>query len=100
MPLGRHILSREALVGTLFFLPTATRARLNRWLNGRHEYRKLRTCEYVIVSFPKSGRTWLRAMLSGYYQVSYGIDRKEMLGSTNYHKQNNKIPTIMFTHDN
>ena len=100
MLLGRHILSRKTLVGNLFFLPSATRARLNLWLNGRHEYRKLRTCEYVIVSFPKSGRTWLRAMLSGYYQVSYGIDRKEMLGSTNYHKQNNKIPTIMFTHDN
>ena len=100
MPLGRHLLSREALVGSLFFLPAATRSRFNRWLNGRHEFRKLQTCDYVIVSFPKSGRTWLRTMLSRFYQVCYGVARTDMLGSTNYHKQNRKIPTIMFTHDN
>jgi hypothetical protein len=100
MPLGRHLLSREALVGSLAFLQSATRSRLNRWLKGRHEYRKLQACDYVIVSFPKSGRTWLRIMLSRYYQVSHGVTRTDMLGSANYHKQNSKIPTIMFTHDN
>jgi hypothetical protein len=54
----------------------------------------------VIVSAPKSGRTWLRTMLTRFYQIRYGIDRMELVGFYNFHKYHAGIPRIFFTHDN
>ena len=35
----------------------------------RRDRRMLATADAVIVSFPKSGRTWVRAMLSRLFQI-------------------------------
>ena len=91
---------RELFVKSLFFLPRETRLALNRWLRGRHEYGKLRGADCVIVSFPKSGRTWLRTMLTRFYQTRFGIDRMELVGFYNFHKHHPDMPRIFFTHDN
>jgi hypothetical protein len=40
---------------------------LERWLRGREDWRKLRLADAVVVSFGKSGRTWLRVLLSRVY---------------------------------
>jgi hypothetical protein len=92
--------SREIAVALTFFLPEATRIRFERWLRGREEYRRLRRADVAIVSFGKSGRTWLRVMISRYYQLVYGIPERALLGFDNYHRRNSKIPKIFFTHDN
>ena len=49
-----------------------------------------------VVSFPKSGRTWLRVMLAKYYALCYDVPV-----STNtfkMHKANRDVPFIHFTH--
>ena len=92
--------SREIAVALTFFLPEATRIRFERWLRGREEFRRLRRADVAIVSFGKSGRTWLRVMISRYYQLVYGIPERALLGFDNYHRRNSKIPKIFFTHDN
>ena len=92
--------SREIAVALTFFLPEATRIRFERWLRGREEFRRLRHADVAIVSFGKSGRTWLRVMISRYYQLVYGIPERALLGFDNYHRRNSKIPKIFFTHDN
>jgi hypothetical protein len=62
--------------------------------------RRLRDADIVIVSFGKSGRTWLRVMLSRLYQVKHGLSQRYLLGFDNFHSMNRAIPKIFLTHDN
>ena len=93
-------LTRFLVLGLLFFLPKEKKIRIDRWLRGKEEYRKLKLADGVIVSFGKSGRTWLRVMLSRFYQVKYGIGERHLIGFDNLHKKNRAIPKLFFTHDN
>jgi hypothetical protein len=92
--------SRELIVGLLFFLPEERRIRVERWLRGREETRRLARADVAVVSFGKSGRTWLRVMMSRYYQLLFGIPERVLLGFDNYHRRHRAIPRIFFTHDN
>lgn len=60
---------------------------------------KFGTAKYVVVSFPKSGRTWLRAMLTFYYAERYGLVDPPLLEYANLHYLDRRIPKIYFTHD-
>jgi catechol 2,3-dioxygenase-like lactoylglutathione lyase family enzyme len=91
---------RRLLFGLLAPLPRETRLALDRHLRGAKEARKLRRADAVVVSFPKSGRTWMRALLSFYYARSRGLDTGELLGFDNHHARDPSIPRILFTHDN
>jgi hypothetical protein len=92
--------AREAVVGGLFFLPAQRRKGIDRWLRGREEYRKLQLADDVLMSWGKSGRTWLRVMLSRFYQLAYGIAEGRMLEFDNLHRINPSIPRLFFTHGN
>jgi len=93
-------LSREVALALLFFLPEERRIRIERWLRGREELRRLSRADVAVVSFGKSGRTWLRVMMSRYYQLRFGIPERILLGFDNYHRRAEEIPKIFFTHDN
>lgn len=92
--------TREVVMALLFWLPDDRRIRIERWLRGREETRRLERADVAVVSFGKSGRTWLRVMISRYYQLMYGIPESVLLGFENYHRRNPEIPKIFFTHDN
>src|SRR5919106_5242324 len=93
-------LTRFAVLTPLVFLPQEKKIAVERWLRGREQYRKLRRADCVIVSFGKSGRTWLRVMLSRFYQVRHGLSERHLIGFDNLHLRNPAIPRIFFTHDN
>jgi hypothetical protein len=93
-------LSRFFVVTPLFFLPQGRRNRVERWLRGREQYRKLQRADCVIVSFGKSGRTWLRVMVSRFYQIRHGLSERHLIGFDNLHLRKRAIPRIFFTHDN
>jgi hypothetical protein len=92
--------SREIILALLFWLPQDRRIRIERWLRGRDETRRLERADVAVVSFGKSGRTWLRVMISRYYQLMFSIPERVLLGFANYHRRNPEIPKIFFTHDN
>jgi len=92
--------SREIIMALLFFLPDERRIRIERWLRGREEARRLARADVAVVSFGKSGRTWLRVMISRYYQLVFGIPERVLIGFENYHRRHGAIPKIFFTHDN
>jgi hypothetical protein len=81
-------------------LPQKQAIALNRWRRGQEEYRKYQLCEYVFASYGKSGRTWMRAMLSRYYQQTYLLPERILMGFENFHRMNAQVPRIFFTHDN
>ncbi len=82
------------------FLPEDKAIALDRWRRGQEEYRKYLLCDYIFASYGKSGRTWLRVMLSRYYQLAYKLPERILMGFDNFHKVNSAVPRIFFTHDN
>jgi hypothetical protein len=92
--------TRFLILGLCFWMPKERRIRLERRLRGKEEFRKLEEADCVIVSFGKSGRTWLRVLLSRFYQVKHGLSERHLIGFDNLHKRNAAIPRLFFTHDN
>jgi hypothetical protein len=93
-------LTRAAILyPALPFLSGEKQIGLERWLRGREQCQKLRAADAVVVSFGKSGRTWLRVLVSRFYQLEYGLP-EWLIGFDNFHYLNRAIPKIFFTHDN
>ncbi len=63
-----------------FVLPEQQTHQLERWRRGREEYWKYRHCEYIFASYGKSGRTWVRVMISRYYQLVYKLPDNILMG--------------------
>ena len=80
--------------------PEAVQVAAERRLRGRDEFKMLQEADCVIVSFGKSGRTWVRVLLSRFYQQKHGLAERHLLVFDNLHRKNPAIPTIFFTHDN
>src|SRR5438105_4409369 len=58
----------------------------------------LRHADAVIISFPKSGRTFVRAMLSRLFQRRFGIDEKRLLEFPMLLHAAADVPRLLFTH--
>lgn len=82
------------------FVPAARRRAIDRWLRGREELRKLAAADFVFVSWAKSGRTWVRLMLSHFYQVHRELPESSFLEFDNLKRQDAAIPSVFFTHGN
>ena len=100
MIIDLRMLARQLIMNVLSFLPRNRQTKIERWLRGREDCRKLALADFVVVSFGKSGRTWLRVMLSRFYQVRYGLEERHLLAFDNLHAKSPAIPRILFTHDN
>lgn len=59
--------------------------------------RRIRTADAAVVSVGKSGRTWLRAMLSHVYHQRYGVPESEIINFDNFNARHVAIPRILFT---
>ena len=78
----------------------AERVRAERRLRGRQHHARLERADVAVVSFGKSGRTWLRVMMSRLYQQVYGLPADIMIGFDNFHNMDARVPRVFFTHDN
>ncbi len=92
--------SRQLLRLRMFRASEAEKLAAERVLRGAEQYRKLRRADVVVVSFGKSGRTWLRVMLSRLYQQIHGLPERALIGFDNFHNMNAAVPRLFFTHDN
>ncbi len=93
-------IGRRLVVAIAAPLGARRRRAIERWLRGRQQAKKLARADAVVVSYGKAGRTWLRVMLSGYFQRRYGVPTRSLLGFDNFHRRNTAIPRVFFTHDN
>lgn len=100
MPSSQPILARLAAAGGFLPLPAASRRRTGRWLRGLAESRLLEAADAACVSYGKSGRTWLRLMLSRFYQRQCGLREGAFLEYDNLSRLDARIPTLFFTHGN
>jgi len=97
---GLKKLSRRILHWRMRGLPEADVLREERKLRGVEQYDKLGRADVVFVSFGKSGRTWLRVMVSHLFRVMYDLPRNAILGFDNFHNLDRRVPKTFFTHDN
>jgi len=96
----RKRLIRYLVKAVSIFLPREKALALERWRRGREEFLKYRRTDYVIASYGKSGRTWLRILLSRYYQLTYDLPERIIMGFDNFNRLNTAVPAIFWTHDN
>ena len=95
-----RVVVRHLIMLLCFWLPASRRKKIERWLRGREEYKKLQRSDWVLMSWGKSGRTWLRVMLSRAYQLKGGLDASELLDFDNLKKADPQLPAVFFTHNN
>ncbi len=94
------IAARYAVVGACLWLPENRQKSVERWLRGREEFSKTRKADRILMSYGKSGRTWLRVMMSRFYQTAYAIPADRMFEFDNFKRLDPRIPSIYFTHGN
>jgi hypothetical protein len=95
-----RVVVRHIIMLLCFWLPASRRKKIERWLRGREEYKKLQRSDWVLMSWGKSGRTWLRVMLSRAYQLKGGLDASELLDFDNLKQSDSQLPAVFFTHNN
>lgn len=95
-----QVVIRHIILLLCFWLPAARRKKIERWLRGREEFQKLQRCDWVLMSWGKSGRTWLRVMLSRAYQLKGDLDASELLDFDNLKSRDPQLPAVFFTHNN
>jgi hypothetical protein len=97
---GRKKLSRRILHWRMRGQSEAEILAAERKLRGVEQFDKLQAADIVVVSFGKSGRTWLRVMISHLFRVMYRLPDNAILGFDNFHNINSAVPKTFFTHDN
>ena len=100
MQTARKKLSRRVLHWRMRGQSEAEILKAERKLRGVEQFDKLQKADIVVVSFGKSGRTWLRVMISHLFRVMYKLPENALLGFDNFHNLNRAVPKIFFTHDN
>lgn len=79
-------------------LPRARRKALRHRLRAALDNRRVLAADILVLSRAKSGRTWLRAMLSRLYQRRHGLAEQQLLEYGNFHRQAEAVPVIAMTH--
>ena len=59
---------------------------------------RLRSADTAFISFPKSGRTFVRVMLARLYQQQFGIDERALLKYSTLVRSPPEVPRLLFTH--
>jgi hypothetical protein len=87
--------ARRIAVQLLRLVPGSTALRLKRDLR---DAAWLSEADAVVISFPKSGRTFVRAMLARLYQRRFGIDERDLLEFPTLRQAAREVPRVLFTH--
>ncbi len=88
---------KVAILAATAALPRPWRvAARERWL-ARHELEKARRARLVIIAHPKSGNTWLKAMLSRLYQVRHGLPSSLLHKSDEFSRLHPEVPRLSAT---
>jgi hypothetical protein len=98
MTIDKSTLLKAGVYATTFALPATVRGRVRLRWRTRIELAQCRGADLVVLSRAKSGRTWLRAMLSTLYQRRYGLDDGLLLDGGNFHRIDRRIPNVAFFH--
>jgi hypothetical protein len=86
---------RRSAAQQLRFVPGSAALR---WKRNLRDAAWLDEADAVIVSYPKSGRTFVRAMLARLFQRRFGIDERKLLEFPVLRRAPREAPRLLFTH--
>src|SRR5204862_480552 len=69
-----------------------------RWKRDLRDAAWLADANAVVVSFPKSGRTFVRAMLARLLELKFGIDERKLLDFPSLKCAEAAVPRLLFVH--
>src|SRR5881275_721989 len=69
-----------------------------RWKRDLRDAAWLADADAVVVSFPKSGRTFVRAMLARLFQLKFAIDERQLLDFPSLRRAGEGVPRLLFIH--
>lgn len=85
--------------GALICAPERWKVAAERKLRGWLDVWRVKRADCVVVSYSKSGRTWLRVLLSKFYQIKHELPEFRILAFDNLNRRDPLIPKLLFTHD-
>jgi hypothetical protein len=88
---------KAGIVAGTALLPRPWRVRSRERLLAHHELEKARRAALLIIGHPKSGNTWLKAMISRLYQVRHGLPENLLHKSDEYTRRIPEIPRLSAT---
>jgi hypothetical protein len=78
-------------------LPTRARVALRRRQLARLELAKAQRAGFLIIGHPKSGNTWLKAMISRLYQLRHGLPESRLINTDEFARRIPAIPRLAAT---
>jgi len=78
-------------------LPANTRVALRRKYLARLELAKAHRASFLIIGHPKSGNTWLKAMISRLYQLRYNLPESKLINTDELARKIPEIPRLAAT---
>ncbi|MGB5622323.1 MAG: sulfotransferase domain-containing protein [Gammaproteobacteria bacterium] len=97
MPILSDAVKKILIIAGTGPLPRSLRIRSRERLMADLELGIAERAELLIVGHPKSGNTWLKAMLSRLYQVRFGMPERLVNKSDEYSRRNPEIPRMAAT---
>jgi hypothetical protein len=91
---------RRVISAGSVLLPRETSIRAERWFRGYEDAKKLENSDGVVISFGKSGRTWLRVLIWRYLAKKNGFAADSISEFDEFRLNNPNVPVLLFTHDN
>lgn len=96
--IDRQRIVRAGIKAVTAVLPGKQRIAARHALRARYDNHRNLAADWLVLSRPKSGRTWLRVLLSRLYQQRHQLDEHQLLEFDNFHRQNAAIPVVAMTH--
>jgi hypothetical protein len=93
----RDGVKKWSILAPTALLPGPWRVALREKLLSRLELAIANRSGLVIIGHPKSGNTWLKVMIARLYQVRYGLNPSELIGSDELALRNPAIPRLAAT---
>lgn len=91
---------RQVISHGFAVLPQGVGIGFERWFRGYEEKKKLEAADGAIVSFGKSGRTWVRVLMWRYFALKNGYASDSISGFNEFRDRHANVPVLFFTHDN
>ena len=78
-------------------LPAKTRVAVRRKHLAKLELSKAHKASFLIIGHPKSGNTWLKAMISRLYQIRYDLPESKLINTDEFARKIPEIPRLAAT---
>ena len=91
---------RRVVSAASMLLPQSTGVAIERKFRGYEDAKKLDFAKGVVISYGKSGRTWLRVLIWRYFAKKHGFAGDSISEFDEFRQTNPDIPVLFFTHDN